>query len=169
MAKTIKNLADELGVSKTAIRKHMDDQFREEFTIKDGNKILIKDEGAEELKNQFANQSETEHEPSEKPEEIKDSNASSSVNQFDILAKQLNSQADQLIAKDKQIADLHKLLDQSQQLQLDVQNKLRKIESAPKVEQIANDNGDTAVETLTKKSTEQTNHVKPKKRHWWNF
>ncbi|UDM32183.1 DUF536 domain-containing protein [Lentilactobacillus laojiaonis] len=169
MAKTIKNLADELGVSKTAIRKHMDDQFREEFTIKDGNKILIKDEGAEELKNQFANQSETEHEPIEKPEEIKDSNASSSVNQFDILAKQLNSQADQLIAKDKQIADLHKLLDQSQQLQLDVQNKLRKIESAPKVEQIANDNGDTAVETLTKESTEQTNHVKPKKRHWWNF
>ena len=47
MELTIKELADELSVSKTAIRKHMDDKFRDTYTIKKGNKILIKDEGVE--------------------------------------------------------------------------------------------------------------------------
>ena len=44
MELTIKELADELSVSKTAIRKHMDDKFRDTYTIKKGNKILIFDD-----------------------------------------------------------------------------------------------------------------------------
>nr|WP_252893101.1 HTH domain-containing protein [Lentilactobacillus otakiensis] len=36
MELTIKELADELSVSKTAIRKHMDDKFRDTYTIKKG-------------------------------------------------------------------------------------------------------------------------------------
>lgn len=166
MALTIKNLADELGVSKTAIRKHMDDAFREEFTIKDGNKILIKEAGAEELKNQFANQPETNEETEndvvtdldEKDEEdvAPVQTATHKSTEFEILASQLTTQADQLVAKDQQIADLHKLLNQSQQLQLDVQSKLNKIENSQPTEQI-----ETSVATEEAKA--------PKKRHWWNF
>ena len=44
--KTIKELADELGVSKTAIRKYMTPEFREAHTqTKDGNTIVIDEEG----------------------------------------------------------------------------------------------------------------------------
>ena len=44
--KTIKQLADELGVSKTAIRKYMTPEFREAHTqTKDGNTIVIDEEG----------------------------------------------------------------------------------------------------------------------------
>ena len=46
MMKTIKELADELGVSKTAIRKHMDDDFRATHTENlPGNVIGIDEDG----------------------------------------------------------------------------------------------------------------------------
>lgn len=46
MSKTIKALADELGVSKTAVRKHMTEEFRAKYTaIRTGNLIEINDEG----------------------------------------------------------------------------------------------------------------------------
>lgn len=46
MMKTIKELADELGVSKTAIRKHMDEDFRAAHTENlPGNVIGIDEDG----------------------------------------------------------------------------------------------------------------------------
>lgn len=46
MSKTIKQLADELGVSKTAVRKYMTPEFREAHTATtDGNIIAIDEEG----------------------------------------------------------------------------------------------------------------------------
>ena len=40
MNKTIKQLADELGVSKTAIRKYMSEEFRQEHTETDRNGVI---------------------------------------------------------------------------------------------------------------------------------
>ena len=40
MNKTIKQLADELGVSKTAIRKYMSEEFRQEHTETDHNGVI---------------------------------------------------------------------------------------------------------------------------------
>ena len=48
MSKTIKELADVLGVSKTAVRKHMTEAFREAHTsTTTGNIIVIDDAGCE--------------------------------------------------------------------------------------------------------------------------
>lgn len=72
----------------------------------------------------------------------------------------------QLAEKDKQIADLHKLLDQSQQLQIDVQNKLDRIEPPePKTDDISNVTPvDEQPEPEQKESHQQQN-----KKHWWQF
>lgn len=128
MELTIKELADELAVSKTAIRKHMDDKFRSTYTIKKGNKILIKDEGIELLKGQFKNQGATNTRKAEM-ETANETVAKDNRDQSHLLAEQLEDQRKQIEEKDKQIAELHQLLDQSQRLQLDVQNKLKQLEN----------------------------------------
>lgn len=40
MMKTIKQIADEIGVSKTAIRNYMDDDFRAKYTAKDDKGVI---------------------------------------------------------------------------------------------------------------------------------
>lgn len=134
MALTIKELADQLAVSKTAIRKHMDDKFRSTYTIKQGNKILIKDEGAEILRGQFKEtegSSENTTETAQKPSAAITNRQQEKTNHSatDLLAEQLNEQRKQIEEKDKQIRELHQLLDQSQRLQLDVQNKLKQLQN----------------------------------------
>lgn len=41
MSKTIKQLADELGVSKTAVRNYMSEEFRAKYTEKDCKGVII--------------------------------------------------------------------------------------------------------------------------------
>ncbi|GAD17248.1 HTH domain-containing protein [Lentilactobacillus otakiensis] len=175
MELTIKELADELSVSKTAIRKHMDDKFRDTYTIKKGNKILIKDEGVEVLKGQFKNQNE--HTESEQPKQTANQlSVKGGDKQTALLAEQLEDQRKQIDAKDKQIAELHQLLDQSQRLQLDVQNKLKQLESQ----------GTSSVKQTIPESVNEEDHSEDKipdsyqpsnarfqeagkKKHWWQF
>ena len=59
MNKTIKQLADELGVSKTAIRNYMDDDFRAKYTAKDHKGVItISPEGCKVLSENIGNQTE---------------------------------------------------------------------------------------------------------------
>ncbi|WP_225364083.1 HTH domain-containing protein, partial [Lentilactobacillus parakefiri] len=174
MELTIKELADELSVSKTAIRKHMDDKFRDTYTIKKGNKILIKDEGVEVLKGQFKNSVEdAEKQPTKTSTQLP---VKGNDQQTALLAEQLEDQRKQIDAKDKQIAELHQLLDQSQRLQLDVQNKLKQLESK---------NTSSIKQTIPESVSEEApqgdkipDSYQPsnarfqeagKKKHWWQF
>lgn len=51
MSKTIKELADELGISKTAIRKYMTPEFREKFTsTSETGAILVSEDGENHIK-----------------------------------------------------------------------------------------------------------------------
>ncbi len=153
MELTIKQIADELNVSKTAIRKHMDESFRNTYTKKKGNKILITDGGIKKLKSQFASH-EAENNgassngqgsqvPEEQSEEVK------------LLSQQFEESLKQIKEKDKQIAELHQLLDQSQRLQLDVQSKLKQLEHQDQ-------------DKITAGASSETTAT-PKKHHWWQF
>lgn len=53
MSKTIKELADELGISKSGVRKYMSPSFRARYTFKNANCILIKDVGVKEIKSKI--------------------------------------------------------------------------------------------------------------------
>lgn len=193
MSLTIKEIADQLNVSKTAVRKHMDDKFRDTYTEKNGNKILITDSGVEELKKQFANSKSVESDDGDnaKSEKKTDTASGSSkstskqakkqsnvpavnVEEYELLSEQLDEQVKQLKAKDKQIAELHQLLDQSQRLQLDVQNKLKQLESktdqSKSIEGSSNDNIPNGYRPAGSQSRSTAyNAAGEEKRHWWQL
>lgn len=103
--KTIKQLADSLGVSKTAVRNYMDDDFRAKHTAKDGKGVItITPEGCKLLSEIIGKQ--TENTATTSPE----------TEMCTIPVSVLKTLQDQLDAKDAQIAELTRLLDQEQQL-----------------------------------------------------
>lgn len=108
MSKTIKEIADELGVSKTAIRNKMTDDFRQKWvqtlTANGVQTLVITEEGVNALKSIFRGGNHTEN---------------FTENQF---APNEDLKAE-LKAKNEQIESLQKLLDQSQQLLLSEQKK----------------------------------------------
>lgn len=112
MSKTIKEIADELGVSKTAIRNKMSDDFREKWvqtlTANGVQTLVITEEGVNILKSMFGGRN-----------HATNLGANFAENQF---APSEDFKAE-LKAKNEQIEKLQKLLDQSQQLLLGEQKK----------------------------------------------
>lgn len=108
---TIKQIADELGVTKSAISQKMTDEFRSKFTSKKkiNNRItvVISEKGYEWFK---------EHDTKKnKCDEQKNNDV------FKVLQEQLKK-------KDEQIEKLQVLLSQSQQLQLQQSEKIKLLE-----------------------------------------
>lgn len=114
--KTIKELADELGVSKTAIRKYMTPEFREVYvqTVA-GNHLLINEEGCKLLVESFRKPPQTAAnqlpETTENPglrEEVAFLRAQLEAKdrQLDAKDRQLEQKDKQLEARDAQIASL---------------------------------------------------------------
>lgn len=151
--KTIKELADEIGVSKTAIHKKVTPDMRNKFFSKIGNKFVISEEGQEAIKSTFiVSFSETENEKPEtdnsKTKGTKSENTQtepitketkskttitsevSENNLSDTAIKIIENYQKQLEQKDKQLSELHKLLDQQQQLTLhsNQQNELLQLQ-----------------------------------------
>lgn len=112
---TIKDIADELGVSKSAISQKLTDKFRSKFTSKkkiNGRvTIVINEKGAEFLRNH-----------NKKKKENNDKNDDDVIQ---ILKQQLKK-------KDEQIEKLQILLNQSQQLQLKQNKKIELLETKKK-------------------------------------
>ena len=62
--KTIKQIAEEIGVSKTAVRKHMNDSFRTNFAETVSGVIYISKQGEAQLKSKLRkNEAQTENKP----------------------------------------------------------------------------------------------------------
>ena len=132
---TIKELADRNQVTKAAVRKLMNKEFRRNHTQPSGNRILIDEAGASQINDHFANQfadtgesvsgNETEtangnqREPRPGAEKNENQNANQSQTALleakDEMIAQLK---EQLAVKDEQISQLHRLMDQNQQLLL---------------------------------------------------
>ena len=116
---TIKQLSDELGVTKPGIRKLMNSSFRKRYTTVTGNRILINEAGAKVIRDHFGNHK----------AETKDSSQKQTVssNDDDKVLKAKNETIAllkaQLKAKDDQIANMQKLMDQNQQLLLNTQSE----------------------------------------------
>ena len=116
---TIKELADELNVSKTAINKKIDETFKEKYVTKNGNRFVIDVSGQKVIKSMF--------------KEV-NTNQERKTNQepvFDlvcVLKENLEQTEEQLKAKDNQIEALQKLLDQQQVLTLQANQKIEQLE-----------------------------------------
>ena len=109
--KTIKQIADELGVSKTAVRKKIENLGLRSSLRKNGNQFAI-DEIQEKLIKQAFSGNET---------ETKNANQSQTENHevsdlVSVLQTTISVLKAELEAKDRQIEKLQMLLDQEQQL-----------------------------------------------------
>ena len=112
--KTIKQLADELGVSKTAIRNYMDDDFRAKYTEKDSKGVItISADGCKLLSENIGKQTENSAKEFSKTELL-------TIPKFiydDLL--------EQLAKKDRQISDLTEAVkSQAQSINADRYNEL---------------------------------------------
>lgn len=150
MAKTIKQIAEELGVSKTAVRKKIENLGLSDKVKTDGNRIVI-DERQERLIKSTFSQNETKTANSNLVSE-KSETLQLLSDMVSTLTRQLEEKDKQLDAKDRQIEQLNerlaesqKLVDQQQQLNAIVEQKLSLLEKKeePPAEQ--------------------------QKKHWWNF
>ena len=116
---TIKELADELNVSKTAINKKIDETFKKKYVTKNGNRFVIDVSGQKVIKSMF--------------KEV-NTNQERKTNQepvFDlvcVLKENLERTEEQLKVKDNQIEALQKLLDQQQVLTLQANQKIEQLE-----------------------------------------
>lgn len=132
---SIKELADRNQVTKAAVRKLMDDEFRKNHTQPSGNRILIDEDGASQIDEHFTNQfadtsekvssngSETANGNRSEPRPGAELNGNQNANQsqtalLDAKDEMIAQLKQQLAVKDEQIAQLHKLMDQNQQLLL---------------------------------------------------
>ncbi|MFS7475178.1 DUF536 domain-containing protein, partial [Enterococcus faecium] len=113
--KTIKELAEELGVSKTAINKKVSDENRKLWFSKIGNKFVINETGQKAIKSMFFNENENSNQQlvgeKTKTENHKNANQVPELEVLSLLEQQLNQKDMQLQEKDEQIKQMQKLLD----------------------------------------------------------
>lgn len=114
--KTIKQIADELGVSKTAVRKKIENLGLRSGLQKNGNQFAIDENQEKLIKSAFSES---------KVETKTETETETETETVSALVSMLQRELD---AKNEQIAHLQKLLDQEQQLRMVTEQKLLQIE-----------------------------------------
>ena len=152
MPKTIKELADEFGVSKQAIRKKLDANFRAKYvqtvTRNGVQTLVVVNSGYLLLKQHFGGGN------NQKPEEktVTSTTGNMSTDTIELLNQQLATKDIQIKEKDEQLKAMQKLLDQSQQLQLIAEKKIEKFKTIS-----------------SKQGEHDTHNLKKKNNTWWHF
>lgn len=179
---SIKELADRNQVTKAAVRKLMDDEFRQNHTQPSGNRILIDEAGAAQIDEHFANQfadtsekvssngSETANGNRREPRPGAESSGNQNANQsqtalLDAKDEMIAQLKQQLAVKDEQIAQLHKLMDQNQQLLLAEQRQSAGLlqEGSP-----AENNHETGNSEPEPKNSDSATNEETKKASWFS-
>jgi DNA-binding FadR family transcriptional regulator len=154
MPKTIRELADEFGVSKQAIRKKLDANFRTNYvqtvTRNGVQTLVVANSGYLLLKQHFIGDN------NQKQEGV--TFTSNTGNTIELLTQQLAIKDSQIKEKDEQLKSMQKLLDQSQQLQLMAEKKIEKFKG------IASKQSKHGNPTLN-----NVNDLKQKNNVWWHF
>lgn len=140
--KTIKELADELGVSKTAINKKVTDRERKLWFSKIGNKFVINEDGQKSIKRMFEGSTENqesktenlEQKPNSQTENFRNNNENNADIKYilDIIEYQKEQIKDLQNTKDeqfKQLSNMQNLLDQQQRLALQDKKLLEEYKS----------------------------------------
>lgn len=151
MSKTIKQIADELGVSKQAVVKRIDNLGLRSKLVKNGNLYLVDDTTEKLIKSGTLKQIES---------------TPSSSQLVSTLQAQVDTLKQQLDVKDNQIAALQSELDRERQHARELSDKL--VEQSDKFATLADH-----AQQLEARSNEQTRLLiedsqNPPKRHWWN-
>lgn len=185
--KTIRELAEELGVSKTAINKKVSDSERKQWFSKKGNRFLVNEIGQNAIKSMFSydiNNRKSKTENTEKQPELKTENFEndnlkrSDFNHLSEIIKYQNAQIEDLKETKsqhfKQLTQMQNLLDQQQRLALQDKQLLEEYKAEIKdlkaLTMVPHDGGEKEV-TLEKQPAPdiRTSDSQGKTRKWWHF
>lgn len=117
---TLTELANKIGVSKSAINQKINQEEKEKYFKKEGNKFMVTDEGQKAIKSKFR-----------KP--LKNENNQQEL--LDTLLKENSVKNEQLTKKDEQLEKMQKLLDQQQQLHLQANQRIEMLEKQLSLEE----------------------------------
>ncbi|QXC53269.1 DNA-binding protein [Leuconostoc mesenteroides] len=185
--KTIRELADELGVSKTAINKKVSDSERKQWFSKNGNRFLVNENGQKAIRTMFSSgidnhKSKTENtyqQPESKTENFENANLKySDINYLNDIIKYQNAQIEDLKETKsqhfKQLNQMQNLLDQQQRLALQDKQLLEEYKAEIKdlkaLTMAPHDDGEKEVTSDKQPEPENsTAESQPKPKKWWRF
>ena len=168
--KTIRELADELGVSKQAIwqkiKRDASINLRQ-FTSTKGNTVYVDVDGQKAIKAMFSNDSSTRY---RQQKDDVDDNEKDAVDEQDEV-KFLRNLVSEIQSEKK---ELHKLLDQQQRLALQDKKLLEEYKAEIKdlkaLTMAPHDNGEKEVASDKQPKPENsTPESQPKPKKWWRF
>ncbi|XTY08417.1 DUF536 domain-containing protein (plasmid) [Enterococcus faecium] len=169
--KTIKELAEELGVSKTAINKKVSDKNRKLWFAKNGNKFVINETGQKAIKSMFFNENENSNQQlvgeKTKTETHKNANQVPELEVLSLLEQQLNQKDMQLQEKDEQIKQMQKLLDHQQQLTLQANQQIEKLQE--QLQLTYTEESSENKSTTLSEETESIEKQSKTEKKWWQF
>lgn len=151
--KTIKELAEELGVSKTAINKKVSDENRKLWFSKFFNE------------NENSNQQLVGEKT--KTENHKNANQVPELEVLSLLEQQLNQKDMQLQEKDEQIKQMQKLLDHQQQLTLQANQQIEKLQE--QLQLTYTEESSENKSTTLSEETESIEKQSKTEKKWWQF
>lgn len=154
MSKTIKQLAEELNVSKTAIRKRFNDEFRANYVqTTDNGMILISENGCKLIAETIQTNAIQFPQPAETP-------VSGEIQPLlTLLQEQITIKDEQLNRKDNQISELQ---NQISELTAAIKTQAENIQT-----QQALTAGTIQLKLEQKKEDSNTQESLNKKKHWW--
>lgn len=185
--KTIRELAEELGVSKTAINKKVSDSERKQWFSKKGNRFLVNEIGQDAIKSMFSydinnrklKTENTEKQPESKTENFENDNLKKSdFNHLSEIIKYQNAQIEDLKETKsqhfKQLTQMQNLLDQQQRLALQDKQLLEEYKAEIKdlkaLTMAPHDDGEKEVTSDKQLEPESsTPEPQPKPKKWWRF
>lgn len=165
MKYTIREIAEECGVTKAAIVRLMDSEFRDKYVSEadgpTGKMFKINQKGHDQLIDHFGKRESTKTSTNKNEK-------NESVNQdlIEMLKMQLKQKDEQLKAKDKQIEQMQILLSQSQQLQLSATEKVKKLETRLEKKN-ENKNKDEEIEKQEEKEKVDNKKQQEEKKSFW--
>lgn len=170
--KSIKELAEELGVSKTAINKKVSDENRKFWFAKIGNKFVINEAGQKAIKSMFSTENENlNRQPvGEKPktENLKNDNQVFGLNPLYSLEKQLDQKDIQIQEQNEQLRQMQKLLNQQQQLTLQANQQIEKLQE--QLQLTYTEKTSEKESTTFSEDEERLNDIPPtNKKKWWQI
>ncbi|HAQ7878180.1 TPA: DUF536 domain-containing protein, partial [Enterococcus faecium 1,230,933] len=164
-------LAEELGVSKTAINKKVSDENRKLWFSKIGNKFVINETGQKAIKSMFFNENENSNQQlvgeKTKTENHKNANQVPELEVLSLLEQQLNQKDMQLQEKDEQIKQMQKLLDQQQQLTLQANQQIEKLQE--QLQLTYTEESSENKSTTLSEETESIEKQSKTEKKWWQF
>ena len=153
MRYSIKEIADTVGVSKTAVRKKIEKLDLQTELLKNGNKITVDENVAKQIITAFDRPTENETQT-----EFANQNDNEFSKVIEILQAELESKNKQLASKDRQIEDLTRALENTT-ASLQAEQALH---AGTMQKQLSSGEEQEQAEDQEKTKTD-------KKRHWWQF